>query len=294
MPEVDVVNTVDPAQVRHDRIERWRGSRGMLAGAVVASVATLLLGYLAGAGFGELVEQFRTMAIDSVFDDRGDSEPPYLAMWGTFGFLGCILTGNLAAGAARRYQGRPSTPAFPVVLALAAHALGTWVSSRGWLPPLAVGTEVDPVFHEDEKWGLWAWVMYYADWWVPALMLVLTSAAVLLVIRLARRHADMVKERERLLAHGHRVPADVVEVKLRIASNESGSSHAVGAIVTVSFVDLAEVQHWVTCRTPDVGVATGASLAQVLFDPERPTHNKSIFVALRRHPTLSDWLPAAG
>jgi hypothetical protein len=46
--------------------------------------------------------------------------------------------------------------------------------------------------------------------WVPALMLVLTSAAVLLVIRLARRHADMVKERERLLAHGHRVPADVV------------------------------------------------------------------------------------
>jgi hypothetical protein len=38
-------------------------------------------------------------------------------------------------------------------------------------------------------------------------------------------------------------------VKLRISSNESGSSHAVGAIVTVSFVDLAEVQHWVTCRT---------------------------------------------
>jgi hypothetical protein len=132
--------------------------------------------------------------------------------------------------------------------------------------------------------------MYYADWWVPALMLVLTSLAVLLIIRLTRRHADMVKERERLLTYGHRSPADVVEVKLRISSSESGS-HAVGAIVTVSFVDLAEVQHWVTCRTPDVGIMAGAGLAEVLFDPTRPTRDKSIFVALRRHPALSDWLP---
>jgi hypothetical protein len=285
------VNTVDPAQARHDRVERWRGSPGMLAGAVAASVATLGLGYLAGIGFGKLVEQFRTAAIDSVFDDRGDGETPYQLMWGTFGFLGCILAGNLAARATRRFQGRPSTPAFPIALALAAHTLGTWVSSRGWLPPLAVGTEVDPVFHEDEEWGLWAWVMYYADWWVPALMLVLTSVAVLLIITLARRYADMVRERERLLTHGRRVPADVVEVRLRISSNESGS-HAVGAIVTVSFVDLAEVRHWVTCRTEDVGTATGAGLAEVLFDPERPTRDKSIFVTLRRHPALSDWLPA--
>jgi hypothetical protein len=263
----------------------------MLAVAVVASVATLGLGYLAGLGFGALVEQFRTMAVDSVFDDRGDGEPPYLAVWGTFGFLGCIATGNLAAAAARRYLGAPSTPAFPVALGLAAHTVGTWVSARGWLPPLAVGTEVDPVFHEDEEWGFWAWVMYYADWWLPALMLVLTALAVVLVIRLARRHADMVRERDRLLAHGRRVPAEVVEVTLRIARNESGS-HAVGATVTVSFVDLAEVRHWVTCRTKEVGITTGAGLAEVLFDPERPTNDKSIFVALRRHPTLGDWLPA--
>jgi hypothetical protein len=263
----------------------------MLAVAVVASVATLALGYLTGIGFGALVEQFRTAAIDSVFDDRGDGEPPYLAMWGTFGFLGCIATGNLAAAAARRYLGRSSTPPFPVALGLAAHTVGTWVSAREWLPPLAVGTEVDPVFHEDEEWGLWAWVMYYADWWLPALMLVLTALAVYLIVRLARRHAAMAKERERLLTHGRRVPADVVEVKLRIASSESGS-RAVGATVTVSFVDLAEVQHWVTCRTPETGITPGAGVAEVLFDPERPTHEKSIFVALHRHPALSDWLPA--
>jgi hypothetical protein len=285
------VNTVDPAQARHDRVERWRGSPGMLAGAIVASVATLGLGYVAGWGFGKLVEQFRTMAIDSVFDDRGDGEPPYQEVWGTFGFLGCIAAGNLAAAAARRYRGWPSAPAFPVALGLAGHTVGTWVSSRGWLPPLAVGTEVDPVFHEDEKWGLGAWVMYYADWWLPALMLAVTSLAVFLIIRLARRHADMARERERLLTYGARVPADVVEVTLRIASGESGR-RAVGATVTVSFVDLAEVQHWVTRRTKEVGLMTGAGLAEVLFDPERPTRDKSIFVALRRHPALSDWLPA--
>lgn len=264
----------------------------MLAGAVVASVATLVLGYLSGTGFGEMVELFRTMAIDSVFDDRGDGEPPYQAVWGTFGLLGCILTGTLAAAAGRRYQGRPSTPAFPVVLALAGHTVGIWVSSRGWLPPLAVGTEIDPVFHKNQEWGFWAWVMYYADWWVPALMLAITSLAVLLIIRLARRYADMVKQRERLLMYGRRVPADVIEVKLRVSSGESGS-RVVGANVTVSFVDLAEVRHWVTRRTEEVGMTTGAGLAEVLFDPERPTHDKSIFVALRRHPAVSDWLPAS-
>ncbi|MBB5957431.1 hypothetical protein FHS29_004026 [Saccharothrix tamanrassetensis] len=287
------MNTVDPAQVRHDRDERRRGSPVLLVGAVVASAATLVLGYLAGIGFGELVEQFRTVAVDSVFDDRGDGDPPYRLVWGTFGFLGCILAGHLAAGAARRYQGRPSAPVFPISLASAGHTVGTWVSSRGWRPPLAVGTQVDPIFHRDEAWGLWAWVMYYADRWLPALLLVVTSLVVLQTIRLARRYADMVEERDRLLARGRRVPADVVDVKLRISTNsETGRGRAVGAIVTVCFVDLAGVRHWVIRRTSDVGVVTGAGLAEVLFDPERPTHDRSIFVALRRHPSPGDWLPA--
>jgi hypothetical protein len=68
----------------------------------------------------------------------------------------------------------------------------------------------------------------------------------------------MVRERERLLRYGRQVPANVVEVKPRIASSESGS-RAVGAIVTVSFVDLAKVQHWVARRTPDAGITTGAA-----------------------------------
>jgi hypothetical protein len=289
MVKKKVANTVDPAQARQNRIERWRGSPEMLVGAVVASVATLALGYATGFGFGALVEQIRTAAIDSIFDDRGDDRGSYTVLWGTFGFLGSIAAGKLAAGAARRYQGRPSTPAFPVVLALAGHTVGTWMSSREWLPPLAVGTAVDPVFHEDEEWGFWAWSMYYADWWWPATMLAMTALAVVLIVRLARRHAEMMRELERLLTYGCRVPADVVEVKARISSTESGSK-VVGATVTVSFVDRGEIRHWATCRTDDVGVATGAGMAEVLFDPERPTHEKSIFVALRRRPAVSDWL----
>lgn len=282
------MNTVDPAQARRARLERWRGHPGVLAGAIVASAVLLVFGFLAGYGFGGILEQFRTMAIDSVFDDRGDSEPPYEGIWGTVGFLGAIAAGALAGTAARRYQGRPTSPAFPAVLALAATSVGLWVSSLGWLPPLAVGIAVDPVFHTDEKWGFWGWSMYYADWWAPAGLLVLTVLALVYAVKVTREYAEMVRARERLLTYGRRVPGEVVEVKLRIAGDESGS-RVVGATVTVAFFDTAGVRRWVTRRTSETSVA---GFVEVLFDPARPGDEKSIFVTLRREPALSDWLPA--
>ncbi|WP_181771329.1 hypothetical protein [Amycolatopsis pittospori] len=281
------MNTVDPARARHDRIERWRGDRLLLVGAIVASAVTLVCGFLTGRGFGVIVEQFRTMAIDSVFDDRGDGRSLIEGVWGTFGLLGCIASGSLAGVAVRRYQGRPALPAFPAVLALAATTVGIWDSSRGWLPPLAVGVAVDPVFHKDEKWGFWGWLMYYADWWVPAFLLVLTVLAVSHAVGATRRSAEMVRTRDRLLRSGSRVPAEIVDVKLRLGGDESGT-RVVGATVTVSFVDSSGVRHWTTRRTKDTTIAT----AEVLFDPASPADDKKIFVALRRLPALSDWLPA--
>ncbi|MFC3450518.1 hypothetical protein [Amycolatopsis speibonae] len=282
------MNTVDPERARHDRIERLRGDRRLLVGAILASAVALACGFLAGHGFGELFEQFRTMAIDSIFDDRGDAEPPYGPVWGTFGFLGCLAATSLAGAATRRYQGRPSGSALPAVLVFAASTLGVWESSRSWLPPLAVGTAVDPVFHEDEKWGFWAWLMYYADRWVPAFLFVLTLLASRYAVQVSRRYAEMVRTRDRLLRSGRRVPAEIVEVKLRLAGDESGT-RVVGADVTVSFADLAGIRRWATRRTRETTIAT----AEVLFDPAEPADDKKIFVALRRHPALSDWLPAA-
>ncbi|OXM50515.1 hypothetical protein [Amycolatopsis alba] len=281
------MNTVDPERARYDRVERLRGDRRLLVGAILASVVALACGFVTGHGFGELLGQLRTMAIDSVFDDRGDGEPPYGPVWGTFGLLGALAAGSLAGAAARRYQGRPSGPVFPAVLVLAASTLGVWDSSRGWLPPLAVGTAVDPVFHRDEKWGFWAWLLYYADRWAPALLFVLTSLVLWYAAGVSRRYAEMVRTRDRLLREGRRVPAAIVEVKVRLSGDESGT-RVVGADVTVSFLDLAGVRHWVTRRTRDTTIAT----AVVLFDPVSPGDDKKIFVALRRHPTLGDWLPA--
>ncbi|WP_328616743.1 hypothetical protein OHS18_09865 [Amycolatopsis sp. NBC_00355] len=280
------MNTKDPARARHERLERWRGHPVVLAAVVVASLATVALGVLAGLGFGGFMEQFRTMAIDSVFDDRGDGDPPYVVVWGTLGVFGCLLSATLAGAAARRYGGRPAGPAFPAVLALAGATAGAWVSARAWLPPLAVGTAVDPVFHHDEPWGFWGWFFYYADWWVPALLLVATSLVLGYAVAGHRRYTAMVRTRGRLLAHGRRVPADVVEVKLRLAGDETGT-RVVGATVTVSFADPAGVRRWVTRRSRD----TEVSAAEVLFDPARPGDEKSIFVALRRDPVLADWLP---
>ncbi|MFI9454333.1 hypothetical protein [Amycolatopsis sp. NPDC052450] len=281
------MNTVDPARARYERIERLRGDRRLLVGAILASAATLVCGFVTGHGFGEILEQFRTMAIDSVFDDRGDGDPPYRAIWGTFGLLGCFASGCLAGVAVRRYQGRQSGPAFPAVLALAASTLGLWDASREWLPPLAVGVAVDPVFHTDEKWGFWGWLMYYADLWMPASLLLLTLLALWYTVGVSRRHAEMARTRERLLRSGRRVPAEIVDVKLRLGGDESGT-RVVGADVTVMFADLAGVRHWVTRRTRDTTIAG----AEVLFDPASPADDKKIFVALRRHPALSDWLPA--
>jgi hypothetical protein len=288
---VDVVDTVDPAQARHDRLERWRGHPWLLAGAVVASVATLVLGGLAGLGFGGFLEIFRTMAIDSVFDDRGAEKPPYVVVWGTLGGLGCLVAALLAGAAVRRYRGRPSGPAFPVVLALAGATAGTGVSALDWLPPLAVGTAVDPVFHEDEAWGFWGWVCYYADWWAPALLLGLTLLAVAYAVGAGRRDAELTRTRDRLLAQGHRVPADVVEAKLHVARDEAGT-RLVGSTVTVSYTDSAGVRRWVTRRSRETGLMIGPGGAEVLFDPARPGDEKMVFVALRRYPVPADWLPA--
>ncbi|MBB5850229.1 hypothetical protein ACFQ05_23750 [Amycolatopsis umgeniensis] len=282
------MNTVDPAEARRERIERWRGDRRLLVGAIVASAAALVCGFVAGRGFGSLFEAFRTMAIDSVFDDRADGDPPYGVVWGTFAVFGGIAGVGLASGAMRRYQGRPSGPMFPVVLIFAASTLGIWESSREWLPPLAVGVAVDPVFHTDEQWGFWGWLLYYADRWLPALMLVLTFLMLWFAVRVSRRYAEMVRIRDWLLAYGRRVFAEIVDVKVQLGGDESGT-RVVGATVTVCFVDPSGVRHWVTRRTKDTTIAG----AEVLFDPASPTDDKKIFVALRRHPALSDWLPAA-
>ncbi|WP_410631480.1 hypothetical protein [Amycolatopsis sp. cmx-4-83] len=286
-----MVNTVDPARARRERLERWHGNPWLLAGIAVASVATPALGLLAGLGFGGILEQFRTMAIDSVFDDRGDGDPPYVLMWGTFGLLGCLLAATLAGAAARRYRARPSGPVFPAVLALAGSTVGVAVSARDWLPPLAVGTAVDPVFHHDEPWGFWAWVCYYADWWAPALLLGLTLLTLGWAVADGRRQTRLAATRDRLLAHGCRVPAAVVDVKLRLAGDESGT-RIVGSTVTVSYTDPAGVRRWATRRSRETELAVGPGGAEVLFDPARPADEKAVFVALRRHPALADWLPA--
>lgn len=89
----------------------------------------------------------------------------------------------------------------------------------------------------------------------------------------------------------HGAPADVVEVKLRLASDESGTRIA-GSTVTVSYTDAAGVRRWATRLSRETGMVIGPGGAEVLFDPARPGDEKSVFVALQRHPVLADWLPA--
>lgn len=67
----------------------------------------------------------------------------------------------------------------PSVVALMGALLGVLWGAYAFTPPVTVGVQVGPAHGQVTRWGLPAWVAYYARLWLPALMALLTAALVL-------------------------------------------------------------------------------------------------------------------
>jgi hypothetical protein len=286
------MSTIDPVSARRATRLRRAGARRFLAAATACAAAAAVCAFLLGLGIGEMANMLRHSVIDSVFDDR-DPMPTFWGI-GTIGYLwmlgpvGTIAGSAAAAWLLDAYRGGEPQPPVLAPIATCAVAVAVALNARTWLAPLEVGVRLDPVFHEDEGWGVFGWIAYYADLWFPALVAVVAVLVVVFAIGDRRRLRRRLADRDRLLAAGRRVKGTVTEAVVRTAANDQGQLSVVGVKVTVKFTDDQGVERWVTRLSRDRNTMSGT--AEVLFDPRRPGDDDLIFVALQRDPLPADWL----
>lgn len=262
------MSTIDPAQVRAERLARLR--RSPLRPAALAGVLALigLASALTGAGLVAMLDSMRISRLNGVFagwDSRLDS---WFWMF-PVGLCAVLALGLLSAPLVRSAPGLPLR--YPVVgplpVAAVGAAVGVTLACPRMTPPVEVGTRTDPSFGEDEAWGTVQWIWYRADigWPILAWVLALLALAVAFAIR-ARRRA-----RTALIA-------DLLETGRIVAGEVTATSR-----LTVRFIDAAGADRWTRppCAIPVAEQpATGAQVA-VLCDPAAPGDERRIFVGPR-------------
>lgn len=292
------MSDTDPVAVRRAKRQRQAGRPALLAGAILGAVAQAACAFVLGLGIGALVEVLRHSVTDSVFDDR----VPYPTYWGpatmgillAVGSIGLVIAAGITWKLVDLYRGGDKRPALLAPLGLCAVAAGVTVDAQTWIEPLKVGTKVDPAFHHDKQWSVFGWIAYYADTWLPALVIVIAALVVGYAIRHNRRLKQQIADRNRLLAEGRRVQGEITDVTIRTSQNDQGQRTIVGADIVVKFTDPRGTDRWVTRRSEDRSAMPGTGYAEVLFDPLRPGDDDSIFVAFHRDPAPRDWIGTAG
>jgi hypothetical protein len=288
------MSTVDPADAKRSLRRQRNGDQRYLAGAIACAAGLVAGAFLLGLAFAETAEMMRHSIIDSTFDDRD----PYPLYWGvgTFSYLwiggisGVIAGGSTATWLLDQYRGGERQPRTLAVLGVCTVAIAVVANSMTWLEPLAVGTSVDPVFHEDTAWGAPAWIAYYADLWFPALAIAVAGLVALHAVRHHRRLRHQIADRDRLLAQGRRTRGAVTGAAFRTTTNDQGQRSTVGVEVTVTFTDDREVRRWVSRFAHGRKAMPVTGFAEVLFDPDRPGADELIFVALDPDPSPPEWI----
>jgi len=287
---------VDPIAARRAKRLSRAGRPGLLVGAIVAGVAQLGAALCLGGAIGSIVDLLRDGLINSVFADKdpgtkgflGLGTIPVLFIVGTFGLIAAAATAHYLLDL---YRGGEKQLMLRTPAVLWAVALGLYLDSRSWTDPLAVGTAVDPVFHEDDTWGTFTWVMYRADIWLPLLAVVIATLTTVYAVRHNRRLRTQIADRNRLLAAGRTVNGTITNIDVRTAQNDQGHRSVVGADVIVKFTDLHGTDRWVTRRiTGRSEIPTATTAVQVLFDPLHPEDDNLIFVAFHPDPRPGDWI----
>lgn len=288
------MSTVDPAAQRRAKQQRYVGQPGVLAAAVVFAVLQVACAAVLGVGISVMAGFIRHSIIDSVFDDR-DVFPDF---WGpatmgivlTVGIVGTLVSAAVSSSFMGRYRGGEKQPSVLAPFGAVAIAVAVTVHAQTWTEPLEVGTQIDPTFHTDEDWGVFSWIAYYANIWVPALVIALAAYLVLWAIRHNRRLRAQIANRNRLLTEGRRVAGTITEVTVVTSQNSEGHRTTVGADIVVKFTDANGTDRWVKRRSTNRSAMPGPGVALVLFDPLQPGNEDSIFVAFTAEPTPPEWI----
>ncbi|WP_143069476.1 hypothetical protein [Rhodococcus maanshanensis] len=291
--EAGALSTLDPARRRHDELESRRGSPSFLLWLCFRFAVFVACAALLGYGLACVADIFRHAVIDTTFADeaRFDEAPTWL--WWPFGAaFGYVLFGVGMSDDLATFLGRHRCPGIMAAAGWAGVSLGFVVSTMNWWPPSQVGAAIDPITMTETPWSPLAWVGYYTKVWIPLLLLATTGAAVSRTVFRFRRQSAQLEERDRLLVRGLRVPGTIADVNVLVDSpQEDGTVSIAGIDATVTFTDTKGVTRWVTRRVPSLHRVPDQGTTQVLFDPERPGEESSIFVAFHRNPATSDWIP---
>jgi hypothetical protein len=285
---------MDPAAVRRAKQERYVGRPGVLVGAVVFAVLQVACAGVLGVGIGVMADFVRHSIIDSVFDDRevfpsfwGPATMVILLVVGTFGLMAAAVVSSMMM---QRYRGGEKQPSILAPVGAVAVAIAVTIHAQTWTEPLDVGTQIDPAFQTNEDWGVFSWIAYYANIWVPALLIAIAALVVRYAIKRNRRLRLQIANRNRLLTEGRRVVGTITEVTVVTSQDSDGHRTTVGADITVKFTDANGTDRWVKRRSTDRSAMPGPGVAMVLFDPLQPGDEDLIFVAFTADPTPTDWI----
>ncbi|MDX6282984.1 MAG: hypothetical protein QOH03_4055 [Kribbellaceae bacterium] len=288
------MSTVDPAAVRRAKQERYVGRPGVLAWAIAFAALQVACAALLGIGISAMANFIRHSIIDSVFDDR-DVFPSFWgpATMGTVlmvGIVGTVAAAAVSSMFIQRYRGGEKQPSVFAPVGAVAVAIAVTIHAQTWTEPLDVGTQIDPTFNTNQDWGAFSWIAYYANIWLPALVIALALFLVWWSIKYNRRLRLQIANRNRLLTEGRRVVGTITEVTVVTSQNSEGHKTTVGADIVVKFTDLSGTDRWVKRRSTNRSAMPGPGVAMVLFDPLQPGDEDLIFVAFTADPMPADWI----
>ncbi|MGX2996581.1 hypothetical protein JNUCC64_20290 [Streptomyces sp. JNUCC 64] len=276
------MSTVDPAAARREE-ERRRSERdrpGAPLGPSLWAVLLLYGGLWALCGYG--AADMAAYPLGSVYlstDLYPVNDTPV--------FLWAFLAGLVAAPIVRltggdvclARRGEYYGPLYFMALAYLGVGLGVLFGARErWVRPPKEGVFVDGLGLGDDEWHTGAWVAWTAQWWVPALLVVVFALRLGWTVH---RHAARRRRDARaweVIHTGLRVPGQVTD------STPTGTEvdDRFEVEFVVLFSDRAGADRWVTKRAlfdPGHQPRSG-DRAVVWFDPAAPDDQRAILVAL--------------
>lgn len=164
----------------------------------------------------------------------------------------------------------------PAPLVLLGLTIGVFTATLVWAKPDMVGTAVDPTFGNDESWGIGAWVLYAAQWWLPGILAVLTLLSLFARFSVKKSRARSAAVIAELMRSGTLAEAEVTEAPLPVPNTSR-----MLAMLTLTFRDAQGNPRWIRCHVnlpPEHLPAIGDS-RPLLFDPKTPSDVKRIFVS---------------